>query len=527
MISLFHDLLTVSCRRYSEKSCLLYHGKSVSYAQLEEYVLKLAGKLTEMGILQGDRVAVYLEKSIEEAASIVAISRAGGIFVDINPLFKVRQLEHILRDSGARILITSNRRLKTIGNVLINLPNLNSVIVTDTLPRDRENIQTKLKIISLEEALSSKPISFPAGRIDCDPAAIIYTSGSTGLPKGVVVSHRNLLAGAQSVSSYLHNSERDRILSILPFSFDYGLNQLTTSLLVGATLVLQNYLGPADILQALENQQITGLAGIPTIWSQLLQLEWTGERLPCLRYITNSGGRFPEHMVKEYRRRLPNTKIYLMYGLTEAFRSTFLEPEQVDERPTSIGKAIPNADILVLNEERRPCLPGEVGELVHRGVHVALGYWNDPEKTRERFILNPLKPKELQAEEIVVLSGDLVKKDEEGYIYYVSRKDHMIKSSGFRISPTEVEEYFYNTGIVQDVVALGIPNEQLGETIKVVLSLRIGCSATAGEILSLVSREMPSYMVPKDVEIRESLPKNPNGKIDRAAICDQERGGTP
>jgi acyl-CoA ligase (AMP-forming) (exosortase A-associated) len=519
MIYLFHHLLTESCERYSAKPALLHMEKLLSYGQLQEYTDRVAELLMQSGVSPGDRVAIYLEKSIDESASLIAVSKAGAIFVDINPLLRGRQIGHILNDSGARVLITSRQRLKNVAGDLPRGGGLTTVVITGPPISDEVSVPTPIRVVGLEHGIGDiSSRSWRDRRIGADPAGIIYTSGSTGLPKGVVVSHQNLVAGAESVASYLHNTQDDRILSILPFSFDAGLNQLTTSLLVGATLVLQNYLGPNDILDALESRHITGLAGIPTLWSQLIQLKWTGERFPSLRYITNTGGRFPEHLVKEYRQRLPNAQIYLMYGLTEAFRSTYLDPSEIDRRPTSIGKAIPNAEILVLDENRRPCAPGQVGELVHRGVHVALGYWNDRERTRERFHPNPLRPNELKTEELVVFSGDLVKQDEEGYIYYVGRKDQMIKTSGFRVSPTEVEECFYATGKVRDAVALGIPDDQLGEWIKVILALRDGESISPQELLSLAAKEMPAYMVPKEVVIRAALPKNPNGKIDRAAI---------
>lgn len=522
-MSLFHELLIRSAQKYPNNVCLVHRKTAQTYGEVERQVRGLSGVLNEAGLQAGARVAIYLEKSIEETLSLLAVSMAGGIFVDINPLLKSRQIKHILNDSGALILITSFQRLKAIGPDLAETPRLATVIALGPFTSCEGLLPPNLRLISLPAALEQPLLSGDGfRRIDSDPAGIIYTSGSTGLPKGVVVSHRNLVAGADSVASYLRNNEKDRILSVLPFSFDYGLNQLTTALLVGATLVLQNYLGPADIVRGLEKEAITGLAGIPTLWSQLLQIEWTDANFPNLRYITNSGGRFPEQLVKEYRRRLPHTKIYLMYGLTEAFRSTYLEPDQVDVRPSSIGKAIPNAEIMVLNEEGQRCAPGEVGELVHRGVHVSLGYWNDAEKTRERFRPNPVGPAELQTKELVVFSGDLVKTDDEGYLYYLSRKDQMIKTAGFRVSPTEVEECFYNTGKVQDVVALGLPDSDLGEFIKVILSLRNGESLTADEILALASQEMPSYMIPKETEIRTLLPKNSNGKIDRAAIYRDE-----
>ena len=525
MIWLVHELLTGSPARQSAKQCLIYRGKTFSYAQLEQDVRALAGVLQHVGLRPGGRVAIYFEKSVEEVVSMLAVSLAGGIFVNVNTLLKAKQVSHILADSGASVLITSSPRLKNLAGELDHLSNLQVVIASGLDASTNLENSARRQTLNMQAALKEmKSLVSPVRRIDSDPAGIIYTSGSTGMPKGVVVSHRNVVAGAQSVASYLRSNESDRILSILPFSFDYGLNQLTTCLLVGATLVLRNYLTSHDILNTMEQEKITGLAGIPTIWSQLLQLDWSHERFPHLRYITNSGGRFPERLVKEYRRRLPQTQIYLMYGLTEAFRSTYLEPEQVDTRPTSIGKAIPGAEILVLNEEGKPCLPGQVGQLVHRGVHVSLGYWNDPVRTRERFYPNHLQPAELQMDEWLVYSGDLVKQDQEGYLYYIGRNDNMIKTSGFRVSPTEVEEHFYSTEKVRDAVAFGVPDEMLGESIVVVLSLRNGEDLAPEQILGLVSKTMPSYMVPKEVRIRQELPRNSNGKIDRVEIyrCELE-----
>jgi acyl-CoA ligase (AMP-forming) (exosortase A-associated) len=524
MISLVHDLLTSTATRYPDKTCLVYRRQSLNYGQVDARVRKLAEVLRHAGLQPGDRVAVYLEKCIEEAVSILAISMAGGTCVDINALLKAPQVRYILQDSEARILITSYQRLSILGEVIGNLSTLTAVITTGRPSTSAQHLPGAIRCLDMATDMQQVVASLPCRRIDNDPAAIMYTSGSTGLPKGVVLSHRNLVAGAQSVVAYLQNTSEDRILSLMPFSFDYGLNQLTTALLVGATLVLHNYLVPADVLRLLETEQITGLAGIPTLWSQLLQLAWTGDRFPSLRYITNSGGRFPEQQVKEYRRRLPHTDVYLMYGLTEAFRSTYLQPDQVDIRPTSIGKAIPNAEIFVLDEQGRPCSSGQVGELVHRGVHVALGYWKDPKRTRERFRPNPMALGGLQTEELVVFSGDYVTTDEEGYLYFIGRRDHMIKTSGFRVSPTEVEEHFYNTEKVQDVIAMGLPDAELGEVIKVILSLRCGIAISAEALRCLVSRDMPSYMIPKEIEIRRELPKTTNGKIDRALIYEQALG---
>ena len=517
-----HDLLLQSAARTPDATCLVQGRRVVSYAELRDDARRLAAILARTGVSAGDRVAVHLDKSVEEATAILAVSIAGGVFVNVNPLLKSRQVNHILNDSGACALITSYPRLKSLGGDLAESTSLKTLIAYGTALPMRDEAFRSFEIVDVAAA-TCEGVD-PVRRIETDLAAIIYTSGSTGLPKGVILSHRNLVAGAESVAAYLHNTSSDRILSILPFSFDYGLNQLTTTLLVGATLVLKTHLNAGETLRTLQAERITGLAGIPTLWSQLLQADWSSVTLPDLRYITNSGGRFAEEHVKEYRRRVPHMRIYLMYGLTEAFRSTFLDPAQVDERPTSIGRAIPNAEILVVDDQGQVCGPGQVGELVHRGAHVAQGYWNDPVLTAQRFRRSPVQPPEVPREEWAVFSGDLVQRDEEGYLYYVGRKDHMIKTSGFRVSPTEVEEYFYNTGLVQDVVAFGAPDPMLGERITIALSFRPGVAMTGTELVDTVTRRMPSYMVPKNVHVLDSLPRTSSGKLDRPLVCQMVAG---
>jgi len=519
MISTLHDLLFQSAARVPDKTCIVQGSRSWTFAELCVEVRQLAGQLIQAGLNPGDRVAIHLDKSIQEVTSILAVSMAGGVFVNVNAMLKGRQVRHILTDSGAKVLIAPYARLKSLGTEVDGIATLRTIIATGSKGSFREDAFADLSILDISQAAAGGSRQTPVRRIDRDLAAIIYTSGSTGLPKGVVLSHRNLVAGAESIASYLSITSEDRILSILPFSFDYGLNQLTTILLTGATLVLKTHLSAGDTLKTLENERITGLGGIPTLWSQLLQADWTGVTLPHLRYITNSGGRFAEQHVREYRQRVAHTKIFLMYGLTEAFRSTYLDPDQVDIRPSSIGKAIPNAEILVVNDEGRECAPGEVGELVHRGAHVAHGYWNEPALTAERFRRNPLQSASLPHDEWAVFSGDLVKRDEEGFLYYVGRKDHMIKTSGFRVSPTEVEEYFYNTGLVQDAVAFSVPDPVLGERIKVTLSFRPDVTLGGEELLSMVARQMPSFMVPKEILVLPSLPKTSSGKIDRPLVC--------
>jgi acyl-CoA ligase (AMP-forming) (exosortase A-associated) len=523
MAYLVHQLLYDAAGRDPHKTCLESTSKSWSYEACVAAARNLAAALIELGLQRGERVATWLLKSPEEALSLLGISAAGGIFVDINRMVRPRQVEHILRDCQASMIVVPRSRLRSLTRLLDphggGLPDLRAVLVLPDIkstPPLPEGAPPVLDLVQALETPAAREIDCPS--IDRDPAGIIYTSGSTGLPKGVVVSHHNVVAGARCVSSYVRNTSDDAILSILPFSFDYGLNQLTSALCVGATLVLQPYLGPADVLSAARELRVTGLAGIPPLWADLLQLDWSADDFAELRYITNSGGTFPVEMVRRYRERLPRTRIYLMYGLTEAFRSTYLEPAEIDRRPDSMGKAVPNAEILVLDPEGRPCKPGEVGELVHRGAHVALGYWNAPELTAARFRPDPTARPEVDPGERVVYSGDYVRTDEEGYLYFVGRRDEMIKASGFRVSPTEIEEYFHNEGDVSGVVAFAIKGEGVDDTIVVVATLKSGATLGADELRKRVARAMPSYMAPAEIVLRDRFPRTANGKIDRTAV---------
>lgn len=510
------DCLRTTAELFPDKEALVYRDKRLTYSEFDRSVDLIAFLLFDAGMKKNDRCAIYMEKSIEEAVSILAVNRAGGIFIDINHLHKKDQAAHILSDSGAKFLFTTKSRLMQLGDLIENCPELKTVIVHGQ--GDTPNL-ISTKIILREGGVNYKTSFNPNSSFtENDIAAIIYTSGSTGRPKGVVLSHRNLAAGAESVSCYLNNTPQDRILSVLPFSFDYGLNQLTTSIYVGAACVLINYLVLNDIVKAVKTESITGLGLIPPLWLQLLEKEWNQLDFPYLRYITNTGGRLPETAVRELQKRLPNTQIFLMYGLTEAFRGTYLDPNQVDFRPGSIGKAIPNAEIMIINKDGSLCQPFEKGELVQRGAHVAQGYWNDPEKTAKMFKPNPFALPELQFEEKVVYSGDTVYKDEEGFIYYEGRSDELIKTSGYRVSPTEIEEAIYKTGKVKHAAAFGIDDQILGQVPVAVISLKENAAAQENDIIHFCKNILPNYMVPKQIVIFDELPLNPTGKIDRSKI---------
>ena len=516
MVDLVHDLIVDSATETPDAEALVHQGRRLSYADLATEVEKFAAGLIGLGIDRSERLAVYLEKRFEAVIALFGATAAGGVFVPINPLLKPEQVTYILSDCNVRVLVTSVERLKLLIDVLPQCHDLHAIIVVGSA--DERSTYTGLKVLTWGDVCASAELNKPYHCIDIDMAAILYTSGSTGKPKGVVLSHRNIVVGAKSVSQYLENQSNDRILSVLPLSFDYGLSQLTTTFYKGATNVLMNYLLPRDIIRTIEKENISGLAAVPPLWIQLAQLNWG--KVNSLRYITNSGGAMPTATLDLLRHALPKTKVFLMYGLTEAFRSTFLPPEDVDARPDSMGKAIPNAEVLVLREDGSQCVVGEPGELVHRGSLVSLGYWGDAQKTAACFKPIPSRQSGLVLSEPAVWSGDTVRMDEEGYLFFIGRQDEMIKTSGYRVSPTEVEEVIYATESVGDAVAIGVPHPSLGQAIVAVVTLREGVVANGDELIAACKPHLPAFMLPNFVDIRgEDLPRNPNGKIDRKRLA--------
>jgi acyl-CoA ligase (AMP-forming) (exosortase A-associated) len=518
MPTLVHEFIFNSAQRAPSAEALCYQAQSLNYATLAKEVKTIASGLLSLNLQRSERVAVYLEKRVETVVALFGASAAGAVFVPINPLLKSEQVAYILRDCNVKILVTSTDRLQFLTDVLSHCPDLHTVIVADA----NSGLPTfeNLKIVSWADTSNTTPSIVPHRCIDTDVAAILYTSGSTGKPKGVVLSHRNLIAGAESVSAYLENTADDRILAVLPLSFDYGLSQLTTAFHVGATAVLINHLFARDIVNAVSTHRITGLAAVPPLWIQLAQLPWPGNT--SLRYLTNSGGAMPRPALDALRRALPSVKLFLMYGLTEAFRSTYLPPTELDKHPDSIGRAIPNAEIMVVRTDGSPCDINEPGELVHRGALVSLGYWNDPDKTAERFKPAPEQNGALPITELAVWSGDTVRMDEEGLLYFIGRNDDMIKVSGYRVSPTEVEEVLHATGMVSEVAAFGVEHPTLGQAI-----VAIACPNTEGTDIDKLSsallkdcqQNLPAYMVPTRITIQHNaLPRNHNGKIDRKAL---------
>jgi acyl-CoA ligase (AMP-forming) (exosortase A-associated) len=519
-MKLLHDLIEASATSRPDQVALYAGAERTTYRQLADLVASVGRGLANTGLRRGDRVAIYLPKCVPAVAAMFGASAAGAVFVPINPILKSAQVAHILRDSGARVLITSATRVAGLAAGLVECPDVECVVSIDTA---LDALAGAFKAMVWNEFLSSDTHLLPRG-IDADIAAILYTSGSTGKPKGVVLSHRNMVCGAESVAQYLRNTPDDRILAVLPFSFDYGFSQLSTAFLVGAGVALMEYLVPRDIVSALSRYEITGLAAVPPLWIQLAPLDWPDAVVRRLRYITNSGGAMPTTTLKKLREKLSSTSVFLMYGLTEAFRSTYLDPSQVDIRPTSIGKAIPNAEILVVRPDGTLCDAGEPGELVHRGAHVSLGYWNDVAQTAARFKPAPARPGQLAISDLAVWSGDTVTRDEEGYLYFVGRRDEMIKTSGYRVSPTEVEEVVYATGLVAEAVVVGAPHAVLGKAIVVIGVPRERSETITEKLLAACRDALPTYMVPLRIAWRDELPRNANGKLDRPALAAEVAG---
>jgi amino acid adenylation domain-containing protein len=486
-------MLLDSATRTPEAIAILDGDAATSYHELATRACGMAAELAAAGIAPGDRVAIMLRRGADAAAAFFAVLAAGAVAVVVNEGLRPRQVRHITGHSGAGALIASADVLERLGEADLGLPVLD-VAELDAADEPRE----------------------PAPRIDQDVAQIIYTSGSTGLPKGVTLSHANLWAGMRAVTTYLGIASTDRLASLVPFSFDYGLNQLLCAAGTGATLVVERSPVPHRIVATLRDGEVSVLAAVPPLWLQLLGVETFRSRpLPELRVMTNTGGRLPTAAVRQLRSSQPHADLVLMYGLTEAFRSTYLEPADVDDKPTSIGRAIPGAEILVLREDLTECAPGETGQLVHRGPTVALGYWDDPESTAKVYRSNPLRPAGTPDAERVVFSGDLVHRDETGALFFVGRADKMIKTMGYRVGPDEVVEVLHTSGEVTEAIVTSEPDDAKGARIVAYVVLTAGGSVE--RLQAFCKREMPNYMQPSRIETRSALPRTSTGKHDANA----------
>jgi acyl-CoA ligase (AMP-forming) (exosortase A-associated) len=472
---------------------LLTREGALDYAGLEEAVGRLAAALRARGLAYGDRIASWLPKNRLTSLLPLAAARAGLIHVPVNPLLKRAQVAHILADSGASLLISGAARLATLEEGDATCPVLDEAVAN--------------ALFDHPEALS------PSNNDPDDLAALLYTSGSTGRPKGVMLSHANMWLGAISVAHYLRLTSEDRTLAVLPLSFDYGQNQLLSTWAAGGAVVPLDYLTARDVIRAVERNQISTLAGVPPLWVQLIEAPWPPEAALSLRRLTNSGGKLAPSVIRRMREVFPAADIYSMYGLTEAFRSTFLEPDLLEAHPDSMGMAIPFAEIMVVDADGAEA---EEGELVHAGPLVAKGYWQDETRTAERF--KPAPPASTYGG-MAVFSGDRVRRDPQGLLYFVGREDGMIKTSGNRVSPTEIEEAAVASGFVTEAVALGYPDDRLGEAIALIV--RPDRRQEEAEFRSFLKKQLPNFMQPGRILWRDELPRSPNGKLDRNLLKDE------
>ncbi len=483
-------------------------SSSLSFKTLNHRIGLLASWLKSQGLANGARIAAWLPKTELACILPLAAARAGLVYVPVNPLLKRPQVEHIVGDCGASLLIANKGRLRSLPEHPFN----------GECPVWDEDAVTE----ALEE--QSEPMPPSADDRDLDALVeILYTSGSTGRPKGVMLSHANLTLGAVSVAQYLELDAEDRTLCVLPFSFDYGQNQLFSAWQAGSCAIPLDYLMARDVMKACAREQVTTLAAVPPLWVQLVEQEWPDDATAAMRRLTNSGGALTPSLVRQLRGIFgKKTDIYAMYGLTEAFRSTYLDPDLIDENPTSMGKAIPFAEILVAGNGGKLVADGEEGELVHCGPLVAQGYWNDPDRTAVRF--RPA-PEQSEYGGTAVWSGDKVRRDSEGFLYFVGRDDLMIKSSGNRISPSEIEEVAIASGLAAEAVAMGVDDERLGQAIRLFVRPSGNTADHAEQHAALegyLKQNLPNFMHPRDIILLDVFPKNPNGKLDRNTLMEFE-----
>lgn len=510
------NLLEMSQINRADDIAIIDGNSEYTYAELYTMVNSIAGQLAGLGVRPGDRIAIHLNKGVEEIVAIFAVARIGAVFVNINYRLRFRQLKHIISDCDIRVMVTDRRRASAIIDCRQQFDSLDKLLVVEGL--ENNGRQYRWNDVHGD-------VSVPQARpIGSELAAILYTSGSTGNPKGVMLTHENIVQGAQIVSKYLNNQFDDRILSLVPLSFDYGLNQLTKMCLIGGAVVLQKTAMPSAIVDTITSKNVTGMAAVPPVWVEtILYLKQSEIQLPSLRYITNTGGKIPNYILDRIPEVLPAVDIYLMYGFTEAFRSTFLPPERFFDKKGSIGMAIPNVEVFVVDPQRGLCADNEIGELVHCGALISKGYWGDKRATVKK--IHPCKYLEsLIGNKPVAFSGDLVKRDDEGFLWFVSRMDDMIKSSGHRISPTEVEEIVYESGYVEYAVAFGVADDLRGEIVFLVIS-GLCRDFDRNRLLKHCREHMPTYMVPEKIIIwNGKMPKTNSGKIDRRFVVDKVKG---
>ena len=502
--------LADSANLHPGKTALVAGSKRMTFAELDLASDRLAAALVTHGLKRGDRAIIFMENCWQAVVGVFAVLKAGGVFVPLNPSTKADKLAYVINNCRAGVLLTQARLMTAANAALSQSPSIQFCVIAGS----KEKL-TQTTHVAFEDALNAtagRPL--PEAGIDLDLAMLIYTSGSTGFPKGVMMTHANVVAAATSITTYLENTAGDIILNVLPISFDYGLYQVLMAAKAGATLVLEkSFAFPQAIFETMKAERVTGLPLVPTMAAMILQMkDLKGEDFPYLRYITNTAAALPPAHIARLQELFPATKIYSMYGLTECKRCTYLPPAQLALRPGSVGIAIPGTEAYVVDEAGRKLPPGVTGELVIRGGHVMKGYWGDPQATERALRPGPFPW------EKVLYTGDLFRTDEDGYLYFVARKDDIIKSRGEKVSPKEVENVLYELAGVREAAVVGVPDAVLGMAIKAVISADPDAGLTERDVIRHCAKRLEDFMVPKTVEFRDGLPKSANGKISRSQV---------
>ena len=512
--TLVHHFLESSAARFPEKTALICGEHRIPYARLLEQSLRLASALQDLGVRRHDRLVVFCENSAESVAAFFGTLAAGAVVVMLNPGMKARKLAYILRNSGAETIIAATSRAAVVREALSESAGVRHVVWIAPAAAPLPDLQSGVGSHRWHHVLSTPPLSSPVRAIDVDLATIIYTSGSTGEPKGVMSTHANVAAAARSISTYVENTADDIVLDTLPLSFDYGLYQVVMVSLFGGTLVLEpSFAFPYRVLERMVTERVTGFPIVPTIAALLLQMKDLDQfDFGSLRYITNTAAALPEAHIRRLIDLFPKVRIFSMYGLTECKRVAYMPPEWLAVRPGSVGIPMPNCEVFVVDEAGREVGPDQVGELVVRGSNVMQGYWKLPQETEGRF-----RPGRYRADALLY-SGDLFRRDAEGFLYFVARKDDMIKTMGERVSPKEVENVLCEMEGVAEAAVVGVPDEMLGQAIKAFVVWTGEPAASAAAVLHHCKRHLEPFMVPKEIEFRDTLPRTSTGKIDKKLL---------
>jgi amino acid adenylation domain-containing protein len=512
-----------SAQRHPDKLALVCGERRVTYAEVNNGANALAHGLLKLGLQRQQRVVIFLDNSVEAVQAIYAAMKAAGMFVVVNPQTKGDKLAFILNDAEASILVTTTRLYEAVASDLQGCPSLQHVLLADLDGRVAQRpgadaLRASGKPVHLAaELMAAEPTDLPHNpNINLDLASLIYTSGSTGQPKGVMLTHLNMRTAVSAITGLLHNVPDDVILSPLPLAFNYGLYQVLMVFTFGGTLVLEKQLAyPYRYIELVHKERVTGLPIVPTISAILLNLKDLEQHdFSSVRYLTNTAQALPEHHVRRLRELMPQAKLYSMYGLTECKRGTCLPPDLIDRKPTSVGFAIPGTEAWIEDDEGRPVSePGVPGELIVRGAHVMAGYWKRPEDTARA-----LRPGRYPYER-ELRTGDLFRRDEDGHLYFISRRDDIIKTAGERVGPREVENVLYELEDVKEAAVIGVPDDMLGRAIKAFVALREGATLTERELILHCQRRLERFMVPKHVAFVAELPRTSTGKISKQGLA--------